>query len=443
MPSKYDIAHRKRTLERLMAAIIAHENDIIEALHHDFRKPAFESVATETGYVMGVLRKTLKNLDRWARPEKVRSSLVNFRSSDYIYKEPYGKVLIIAPWNYPFQLAMVPLIAAIAAGNSVVVKPSELAPDTSVIVAKIIREVFEVEHAVAILGGPAVAEDLLRKRWDYIFFTGSTRVGKLVAAAAAQHLMPVTLELGGKNPCIVDESADLALTARRIAWGKFLNAGQTCIAPDYILAKSHIRRLLAHELKKVLLDMYTADPQQSPDFARIINLDHFERLSALIEPEKVTFGGIAKREDRYISPTLLLEDDLESPIMKDEIFGPLLPILEYDTDKDIDRILGRYGKPLALYVFTARKNFAREIIRRFSFGGGAINDTVIQFSNDRLPFGGVGASGMGAYHGKCSFDTFSHHKAVVFRRKWPDIDLRYPPYGKKIKLLRRALKWIS
>jgi len=443
MPSTYDIAHRKRTLERLLAAIVAHENEIIEALHHDFRKPAFESVATETGYVIGVLRKTLKNLDRWARPQKVRSSLINFRSSDFIYKEPYGKVLIIAPWNYPFQLAMIPLIAAIAAGNSVVVKPSELAPDTSVIVAKIIREVFEVEHAVAILGGPSVAEDLLRKRWDYIFFTGSTRVGKMVAQAAAQHLTPVTLELGGKNPCIVDESADLALTARRIAWGKFLNAGQTCIAPDYIVAKSHIRRLLAHEIKKVIFTMYTSDPQQSPDFARIINLDHFERLTSLIEPEKVTFGGITKREEKYISPTLVLEDDLDSPIMKDEIFGPLLPLLEYETEKDLERIIGRYGKPLALYVFTERKSFADRMIKTFSFGGGAINDTVIQFSNDRLPFGGVGASGMGAYHGKLSFDTFSHLKPVVFRRKWPDIDLRYPPYGTKIKLLRRFLKWIS
>lgn len=443
MHSKYDIAHRKRTLERLLGAIEAHEHEIVEALYHDFRKPAFEAVATETGYVLGVLRKTIRNLESWARPEKVRSSPLNFRSSDYIYKEPYGKVLIIAPWNYPFQLAMAPLIAAIAAGNSVVLKPSELAPDTSVLVAKIVREVFEVEHAVAILGGPTVAEDLLRKRWDYIFFTGSTRVGHLVAKAAAEHLTPVTLELGGKNPCVVDASADLVLTARRIVWGKFLNAGQTCIAPDYIVVKSHIRRLLAHEMKKALIEMYSADPSKSPDFARIINLDHFDRLSKMIDPEKVVFGGTTKREERYIAPTLLLEDDLDSELMKDEIFGPLLPILEYDTEKDLDRILGRYGKPLAFYVFTDHRSFAEGLIRKWSFGGGAINDTIIQFSNDRLPFGGVGASGMGAYHGKRSFDTFSHHKPVVYRRKWPDVDLRYPPYGTKIKLLQRLLKWIS
>lgn len=443
MDFRNDIAVRRRVLSKLLEAVVAHEADIVRALRHDFRKPEFESVATETGYVVNILKKTIKNLDRWAKPQKVKPALINFRSSDRIYKEPYGKVLILSPWNYPFHLAMAPLIAAIAAGNSVVLKPSELASETASIVAKIVRETFEVEHAVAILGGPAVAEDLLRKRWDYIFFTGSVAIGKKVARAAAEHLTPVTLELGGKNPCIVDATADLGLTARRIVWGKFLNAGQTCIAPDYILAKSHIRRLLVHEMKKEITRMYGHDPSQSEDFARIIDLDHFDRLKALLDDGKIAAGGETRRDDRYIAPTLILEDDLDSALMQDEIFGPILPVLAYETEADLRRIIQRYEKPLSLYVFTQNDHFAGDCIRLFSFGGGAVNDTIVQFSNDRLPFGGVGHSGMGAYHGKRSFDLFTHHKPVVHRKTWPDIDLRYPPYSRKLKNLRRFLKWFS
>lgn len=443
MDFKRDIAYRKKVLKKLLASILSHEAEIVKALHNDFRKPEFEAIATETGYVIGVLRKTIKNIDKWAKPQKVKPALINFRSTDRIYKEPYGKVLILSPWNYPFQLAMAPLIAAIAAGNSVILKPSEMAPDTAVIVSKIIRETFEIDHAVAILGGPIVAEDLLRKRWDYIFFTGSVATGRKVAKAAAEYMTPVTLELGGKNPCIVDQSVDLQLTARRIVWGKFLNAGQTCIAPDYLLVKSHIRRLLMHELKKEIIRMYTEDPSQSEDFARIINVDHFDRLKKLIDKDKVTFGGKTRKEDRYIAPTLILEDDLNSEIMKDEIFGPLLPVLQYETEDDIRKVISRYGKPLSLYVFTRNDAFAQRMIRNHSFGGGAINDTVIQFSNDRLPFGGVGTSGIGAYHGKGSFDGFSHHKSVVDRKWWPDLDLRYPPYRNNLKTLKRFLKWFS
>lgn len=441
MDFRNNIGFRKKTLIKLLHNIILHENDIVEALYKDFRKPAFEAVVTETSYVISDLKHTLDKLNSWAKPKKVFPSLLNFPSRDYIYSEPFGKVLIIAPWNYPFQLAMCPLIAAVAAGNSVVLKPSELTPATSTLISKIIRETFEVKHVVAVLGDSGIAQDLLKKKWDYIFFTGSVSVGKLVAKAAAEHLTPVTLELGGKNPCIVDNTANLALAAKRIVWGKFINAGQTCIAPDYILVDSKMKTRFVSLLKQEINEAYGEEPQLSRDFARIINNDHWRRLEALIEPEKVIFGGITDIDDRFISPTLIDEPDLQSTIMKDEIFGPLLPILSYESNDDIKKIISNYEKPLALYIFTENTAFADKMIREYSFGGGCINDTVIHFSNKKLPFGGVGNSGIGAYHGKFGFDTFSHKKSIVKKANWLDIPLRYAPYGKKLKFIKRIMKW--
>jgi aldehyde dehydrogenase (NAD+) len=436
-----DIAYRKKTLLRLLDAIHRREEDIWEALRLDFGKPAFESALTETSIVISELRHTIKHLKSWAKPKMVLPHLLNFPATDYIYNEPYGRVLIIAPWNYPFLLAMSPLIAAVAAGNSVVLKPSELTSNTASIIELIITEVFDSVHVEVYQGGAEVSERLLRQRWDYIFFTGSVTVGKLVAKAAAEHLTPVTLELGGKNPCIVDETADLPLAARRIVWGKFMNAGQTCIAPDYILARASIKDKLVGLLKEEISRAYGNNPESSEDFARIINDRNFERLVGLIDPSKVAAGGQTNPQTRYIAPTIIDEPAAESVMMSEEIFGPLLPILEYHNDEQLLKMVQKHEKPLALYVFTGKKAFAEQMIQSNSFGGGCINDTVIQFSNKRLPFGGVGHSGTGAYHGKYGFDTFSHKKSIVKKGTWLDIPLRYAPYGNKVKLVNRILKW--
>jgi len=442
MEYKTNIDFRKETLVKLLNAVIIHENEIIQALYDDFKKPAFEAVLTETNYVILELKNTIKNLKNWAKPKRVFPSILNFPSTDCIYKEPYGKVLIIAPWNYPFQLALCPLIAAVAAGNQVVVKPSELTPKTSEIIAEIIAKVFDKKHVEVVEGGIEVSQQLLSERWDYIFFTGSVAVGKIVAKAAAENLTPVTLELGGKSPCIIDETANLKLAAKRIAWGKFVNAGQTCIAPDYILIqkdmKSHFVAYLKQEIKKA----YSKNPRESPDFARIVNVKNWQRLVNIIEADKVIFGGQSDIKDCYIAPTLVSETSLDSPVMKDEIFGPILPILTYKNETEMNCILSRYEKPLALYIFTENHAFSKQIIEKYSFGGGCINDTMVHFSNKRLPFGGVGHSGIGAYHGKLSFDVFSHQKSIVKKANWLDLPMRYAPYKDKLQTIKKLLKWL-
>jgi aldehyde dehydrogenase (NAD+) len=443
MSYKLNIRFRKEALIKLMNIIIKHENDIIQALYQDFKKPEFESIATETSYTISEIKHTIKNIEKWSKIKRVTSSILNFPSSDYIVKEPYGKVLIIAPWNYPFQLAMCPLIAAVAAGNQVTLKPSELTPKTSAILVKIIEEAFQHRHVSVYEGGVDVSNKLLAQRWDYIFFTGSVAVGKIVAMAAAKNLTPVTLELGGKNPCIIDETANLKLAAKRIVWGKFLNAGQTCIAPDYILIQEGMKNHFVNYIKKEITKAYGDIPKKSPDFARIVNEKNWHRLVSMIEPQKVIFGGDIDIEECYISPTLIEENDLDSVIMQEEIFGPLLPIITYKEEDEIVKIISKYEKPLALYVFTDDKKFARRTILNHSFGGGCINDTVIHFANKKLPFGGVGHSGMGAYHGQLSFDTFSHHKAIVKKANWLDINLRYAPYtDSKISTLKKILNWL-
>ena len=432
-----DVSFRKEALKRLYKEIIAREDDIAEAIYKDFKKPKFETLAAETQFVLAELKLTLKNIRFWASPERKSATLMNWPSSDWIYKEPYGVVLIIAPWNYPFQLAFAPIIAAVAAGNTVVVKPSEVTTHTASIISEIISAVFVPEHVTVVEGGVEVSQKLLAEKWDYIFFTGSTRVGQIVYESAAKHLTPVTLELGGKNPTIVDETASINLAAKRIVWGKFLNAGQTCIATDYILVHKDVKDSLVGALKQNITKCYGENIEQSPDFSRTVSKGHFEGLKNMLEGQEILFGGNSNDEDNYLAPTLVNEPKLDSKLMKGEIFGPILPIIAYTNEDDIERHLTNYGKPLATYVFSNRKAFQKKIINRYSFGGGAINDTVIQITNKKLPFGGVGASGIGAYHGKRSFDLFSHQKSIIKKANWLDAPLRYPPYNLPMKLVKK------
>ena len=437
-----EIAFRKESLKKLLHNIIENEGAIIKALYDDFKKPAFEAVLTETNYVISDLKETIKNIDSWTKPKKVFASLLNFPSSDYIYSEPYGNVLILSPWNYPFQLALCPLVAAVAAGNKVTLKPSELTPNTSNIISKIITETFAAKDVEVITGDATIAQQLLNQRWDYIFFTGSVAVGKIVAKAAAENLTPVTLELGGKSPCIVDETANLELSARRIVWGKIINAGQTCVAPDYILVHHKMKdtfvKFLIQEIEKAL----GTNPEESPDFARIINLKNWQRQLSLLENQTILFGGQSNKETLYLAPTLLDEPKMDSLVMTEEIFGPILPILSYESKSDIEKIISSFEKPLSLYLFSQNKSFINEVLQKYSFGGGCINDTVIHLVNNRLPFGGVGNSGMGAYHGKLSFDIFSHKKAIVKKGTWLDLQIRYAPYKDKLKTIQKVLKWL-
>jgi aldehyde dehydrogenase (NAD+) len=443
MPYRLDVHYRKQTLIKLLNNIQSNEEALIQALYADFKKPAFEVVATETSYIEAELKYTLKNMEKWAKPKWVLPSFLNFPSSDFIYKEPYGKVLIIAPWNYPYQLALSPLIAAVAAGNQVVVKPSELTLNTSAVITRIIRSTFDETHVACIEGGVEEAQALLTQRWDYIFFTGSSSVGKLVAQAAAKHLTPVTLELGGKNPCIIDASANLKLAAKRIVWGKFMNAGQTCIAPDYLLIAETVKETFVSYLKSEILSAFGEHPKVSPDYGRIVNEKNWRRLVALLENEAVLYGGESTLADCYIAPTLLDESQLDSLVMQEEIFGPILPIISYRTEEELGTYILHYEKPLALYVFTTNTTFAEKMITHYSFGGGCINDTLVQFTNKRLPFGGIGHSGIGAYHGACSFALFSHHKSIVKKGNWLDIPTRYAPYQGKIKLIKKVMGWFS
>ena len=428
---------KKEKLKSLLQAIEQHEDVIYTALHKDFRKPNFETYATEILFIKKELKLTIKNLSKWSKLKSIRPSLLNFPSCDYIYPQPYGRVLIISPWNYPFQLALSPLIGAVAAGNTVVLKPSEHAPHTSSLLQKIISEVFESHHVCCVEGDAEVAKELLSHRWDYIFFTGSSNVGKIIATVAAKNLTPTTLELGGKNPCIVHKDANIKLSAKRIAWGKFVNAGQTCIAPDYLLVHSKIKDTLVKELQNEITRFYGRNPQQSDDFARIINTTHFDRLQSLLEKQTVLIGGETNADDLYIAPTVIDAPMLDSAVMQDEIFGPILPILSYVNEDEIDNIISRYEKPLAFYVFSSSNRFSQKLLRSHSFGGGAVNDVMVQFVNGKLPFGGIGYSGLGAYHGKHTFDTFLHQKAVTKRGTWLDVPLRYAPYHGKLKWLKR------
>lgn len=432
-----DVKFRKKALLNLKREIIKYEDEVCDALYQDFKKPKFESLATETQFVLSELQYVLKNLDIWSKPEKTPSNLVNFPSKSYVYSEPYGNVLIISPWNYPFLLSLSPLIGAIAAGNTVVIKPSELTPNTSEVIAKIIKNTFPEEYLTVIQGGVEVSQELLVQKWNYIFFTGSSRVGKIVYKCAAENLTPVTLELSGKNPCIVDSTAKISLAAKRIVWGKFLNSGQTCIASDYILVHKDVKNNLIEALKKNILKSFGKNIESSKDFARIATKEHHTRLKEMLVGENIIVGGTFNDSERYISPTLIDSPSLNSKVMEDEIFGPILPIIAYETEHDIEKIIVNYGKPLGLYIFSSNKKFQNRILRKYSFGGGVINDTVMQITNKKIPFGGVGNSGNGGYHGKFSFDLFSHKKSILKRATWLDVPLRYPPYNIPIKWVKK------
>jgi aldehyde dehydrogenase (NAD+) len=435
-----ELAYRKKYLKALRKAIIAREDELCEALFKDFKKPMFEALASETQFVLSELNHILKHLEYWAQPNRVSGSWANFPSRDYILHEPYGNVLIIAPWNYPIQLALSPLIGALAAGNTVVIKPSELTPNSSKMIAELITSVFPPEYVTVVEGGVEASQELLHEPWNYIFFTGSTRVGQIIYEAAARHLTPVTLELGGKSPCIVDETAKIKTAAKRIAWGKFLNAGQTCIAPDYVLVHASVKEKLVVALKQAMETFY-GTTTSALDYARIISEEHYTRVSGYLDGQTILAGGTCIPEERFIAPTLIDEPSLDSNVMQEEIFGPILPIISYNDISEIEQYVLHFNKPLALYLFSENRKFQNRIQKQYSFGGGAINDTVIHITNKKLPFGGVGASGINGYHGKNSFVTFSHQKSMVKRGTWIDLPLRYPPYdlpvrwAKKIKHL--------
>ena len=437
-----DIASRIKSLKKLLKEIKASENEIELALYKDLGKSKGESYLTEINFVYTEINIALKNIKKWTKRKAVKSSLINFPSSDYIVPEPYGLTLHISPWNYPFQLSIAPLIGAVAAGNTVVLKPSEYSKNTSLLLEKILSNVFDPGHVVVVNGGVDISTKLLEFKWDYIFFTGSIGVGKIIAKAAANNLTPTTLELGGKNPCIVDETASIEISAKRIVWGKFTNCGQTCIAPDFIVVNKKIKNKFIDALKKQIVKIYGNNVVDNDEYGRIISDKHMNYLVSLLEKENIIHGGKFNFDDKFFEPTLVEINNLESKIMEDEIFGPILPIIDYDDFKEVHDIIKKYSHPLALYIFTKKKEFGRKFLESYPFGGGAINDTVMHIANDRLPFGGVGQSGMGKYHGESTFNTFSHFKPYLNKPLWIDPPLRYPPFKNKINFLKKILKLI-
>lgn len=443
-----DIEFRISKLKRLKKAIKIYEQKVLEALRKDLGKPEQESFFSEVGGIYASIDLFVKNLAKWTKAKSVNTPIVQYGES-YIEYEPYGSVLIIVPFNYPFQLAMEPLIGAIASGNTAVVKPSELAPETEKVISDIIRDAFDENYVASVCGGVNLITKLLSQRFDYIFFTGSVRVGKIVMEAASKNLTPVTLELGGKSPVFVDENFDVRLAAKRIAWGKFLNNGQTCIAPDYVLVHESRKLALIEELKAVIREHYGENIKENPDYGRIINEKQAERLAKILESDKdlVVFGGDFDIEQRYIAPAILDLGKLgdasvsDSAAMADEIFGPILPIVSYESlDEAVDRV--RYGeKPLAMYIFSKNKEYTESVKSRISSGNITINDTVKHVSIDSLPFGGVGHSGMGSYHGKYSIETFSHRRGVYRNKARFNIKQIAPPYNEKaFEFLRKLFK---
>ncbi|TKD68230.1 aldehyde dehydrogenase [Pseudalkalibacillus hwajinpoensis] len=410
-----DVQFRIDTLNKLKELMTSHEQEIIDALKADLNKPEVETKRAEIGLVLGEINFMIENLSTWSTPKEVETPSTHAGATSFIVPEPYGSTLVIAPWNYPFQLAVAPLVGAVAAGNSVVLKPSELTPHTSSLLAKMINENFPEELLCVVEGEVETSTALLKEKFDYIFFTGSTGVGKIVAEAAAKHLTPTTLELGGKSPAIVHEDADLDETAARIARGKFANAGQTCVAPDYVLAHRSVKDQLISKLNDAITNTYGENISENPDFPHVVSERHFDRLHQFLKDRDLVVGGQSDRSNLLIEPTILDNISWEDSVMQDEIFGPILPVLVYDeTSEAVDAIVQR-PKPLALYLFSDDEKVQDDVLNNISFGGGAINDTINHMTTHYLPFGGVGNSGMGAYHGKASFDTFSHFKSILKR----------------------------
>ncbi|WP_246197598.1 aldehyde dehydrogenase [Chitinophaga agrisoli] len=434
-------AFRKTQLKRLRQAIKKHENAILEALHADMGKHALEAYGSEVGFLYTEIDHILTSLKRWMQPEEVTSPLEHYPSHSKIIRSPLGLTLIIAPWNYPFQLLVGPLAGAIAGGNCAVLKPSELAPHTATVIERLIADTFPPQYIALIQGeGSEVIPALMEHRFDHVFFTGSTAVGKKVMEMAAQHLTPVTLELGGKSPCVVDDRVNIKVAARRIVWGKFWNAGQTCVAPDYVLVHSRVKAALIAAMEEAIVDQYGQDPAASPDYGRIINARRFDTLTAYLQQGRIIHGGRADREKLYIAPSLIEEVEWSSPIMQEEIFGPILPVLAFDDLKEAMQLIRRHPYPLSLYVFTKRASTRKLLEEQVRFGGGCINNTLVHLTNPELPFGGVGASGMGHYHGRYSFDTFTHPKGIMRTATWLDVPMKYPPFKNKLKYVKLLIK---
>ncbi|MED3972768.1 aldehyde dehydrogenase family protein [Priestia megaterium] len=410
-----DIAFRIETLKKLRELVVRHEDDILKAVKADLNKPEMEAKRAEVGLVLSEIDFAVENLAEWAAPKEVETPSTHAGAKSYIYQDPYGLALVIAPWNYPFQLAVSPVVGAIAAGDCVVLKPSELTPHTSSLLAKMFNENFPEEYLTVVEGEVETSTALLKENFDYIFFTGSTMVGKIVAEAAAKHLTPVTLELGGKSPTIVHEDANIEEAAKRIARGKFANAGQTCVAPDYILVQRNVKDELLANLKQVVTNTYGEDVSQNLDFPHVVSEKHFDRLNSFLTNGDIVFGGKTDRSRLFIEPTVLDNISWEDNVMQDEIFGPILPVIVYDEISEVIEAIVKRPKPLALYLFSEDEAVQDRILNSVSFGGGSINDTINHMTSHYLPFGGVGDSGMGAYHGKASFDTFSHAKSILKR----------------------------
>lgn len=435
-----DYNFRKERLKKLKASILKHEQALYDALYTDLKKSKEETWVTETGFVISELNAAIKNLRQWMLPENVETNLLNLPSSSKILKEPLGVVLIIGPWNYPFQLLINPLIGAIAAGNCVVLKPSEFAPATDAVMRKIIEDVFPREYVLYVQGdGATVVPEMMNNfAFDHVFYTGSTVVGKIIYKMAAEKLVPVTLELGGKSPCVVESDANIKVAARRIAMTKFSNAGQMCVAPDYVLLHESIKGKFIESIKETIKTFFTGNPEQSYNYGKIINKKQFDRITSYLSNGKIIFGGRTDEQQLFIEPTLLDGVSINDPVMKDEIFGPVLPVILFKTKEEAMRIIEQHANPLAFYVFTSSNAKENDWLNSVAFGGGCVNNASWHLTNHNLPFGGRGFSGTGNYHGKFSFDTFSHKKAVMKTPTWFDPSIKYPPFKGKLKLF----KWV-
>lgn len=422
-----DTGYRLSNLKKLRSLILKYENEIKEALNRDFHKPEFETVATETRFVLAELNYTIRNLKKWSGRRRVRTPLVHFPAHSYVLPQPYGQVLVMSPWNFPFQLSMLPAMSALAAGNCVALKVSQQVPETGKVIEKILSN-FPGELIAVFPGDHSVSEYLLDYKFDYIFFTGSPRVGRHIMEKASVNLTPISLELGGKNPCVVAADAKLDFAATRIAWGKFINAGQTCVAPDYLLIDSRIKDRFLEMLSAKIRDFYGENPEESKDFARVISISSAERLTSLMKSGKIAAGGTANIGNRYVAPTIIKDVKPGDPVMLEEIFGPILPVIEYQNIEEVYSIIEKNPKPLATYIFTCNKKLVRSFLARTESGSASINDTVMQIASPYLPYGGIGPSGIGRYHGRKSFETFSNMRSVLVKSNLVDIFARYPPY---------------
>lgn len=432
---------RLKYLKKLEELLEAHVDDLAAALQKDLGKSAFETYGTETLIVLKELEYFRHNLHRLVKPRRVDTPPFFAISTSEVHYQPYGNVLVLSPWNYPVQLTLTPAIGALAAGNTVVAKPSEFAPASATLMEKIINENFPPEVFRIVTGGVEVAQELLNLRWDYIFFTGSTAVGRLVYEAAARHLTPVTLELGGKSPCVVHRDANLKVTARRLTWGKTVNSGQTCVAPDYLLVHEKIKDDLLEEIRRAIRWQYPPEPLENPYYPHIVSRKHFDRLCSFLNQGRVVIGGKVKEETLQIEPTVLEDCPAEAPVMTEEIFGPILPLYTYADEDEALKFINDRPTPLALYVFTSNDRFSSLVLENTRSGGACVNECLMHLANHRLPFGGVGPSGIGRYHGPYSFETFSHVRAVMKRTFFPDLSQRYPPYNKlPMGLVKRFLR---